>query len=643
MRKSNTIYLSKALSSEDYYHSEFIKAVCEKYNIINYIKFLKFDIITPYIKYTCPNCEAKFDASWEIVHNVKLRLLELKNGDPNGIFDYYYKSKDGKKYVMLISDVTSDGVDIIETDRLSAIRYHSKDLPEMTPTKFSTINNLFENMKYSLKNDNLKTFEEIANIWNLKCCPICNNQLIRKYPFTEARLYIDQDFGHFKAREYWPQKLKSSVVSFIDYEKEKKDFLRSSPLFQRRITDEIKQERSNFAFENQFTTPFLKNANNFILKCDVQSSTNNTHIVQDKDFLKNYLSHLINLESNIIFMSQRLKDLYLLRGENDRDIAFESNFPVYESIQTIEHKIKGLNSKLETATQERNMIKNSSLSFREEKMPSQPQKPTLLKSHFFNKKKIEAQNAQLMDEYEEAMRQFDIKVIDTKEKNRLAKEKAMQERNRIMIEYNQTIDDYTQKIAFARNEIKKLRDEKKEYPSKSLGKKQMIDTEISLVEDALKESFKCRNEMYSYNIVFDKYRNIVALTTFYEYLMAGRCESLDGANGAYNIYENEIRLDAIITQLDEIKIKLDEIKQNQYMIYKTMKDIESSLKHLNASMDKAVKALESIDTKATTMNNYLANISQNSEVIAHNTAVSAYYSKKNAELTNALGFMVALK
>ena len=42
------------------------------------------------------------------------------------------------------------------------------------------------------------------------------------------------------------------------------------------------------------------------------------------------------------------------------------------------------------------------------------------------------------------------------------------------------------------------------------------------------------------------------------------------------------------------------------------------------------------------MTEYMAHISQNSDVIAHNTAVTAYYSKINAELTDALGFMVAL-
>ena len=36
-------------------------------------------------------------------------------------------------------------------------------------------------------------------------------------------------------------------------------------------------------------------------------------------------------------------------------------------------------------------------------------------------------------------------------------------------------------------------------------------------------------------------------------------------------------------------------------------------------------------------------IAKNSDVIAHNTAATAYYAKKNAELTNAMGYLVALR
>ena len=42
------------------------------------------------------------------------------------------------------------------------------------------------------------------------------------------------------------------------------------------------------------------------------------------------------------------------------------------------------------------------------------------------------------------------------------------------------------------------------------------------------------------------------------------------------------------------------------------------------------------------MNKYLDVIAQNSDVIAYNTAATAYYSKINAELTDTLCFLTAL-
>ena len=127
-------------------------------------------------------------------------------------------------------------------------------------------------------------------------------------------------------------------------------------------------------------------------------------------------------------------------------------------------------------------------------------------------------------------------------------------------------------------------------------------------------------------MIFGKYRNVVALSTFYEYLMAGRCTQLEGADGAYNIYENELRTNMIIE-------KLDEIKDNQHMTYSALKAINNSLDYLESTMSTALNSIQKD----------VAHIAQNSDVIAHNTAITAYYSKVNAELTNALGYMVAFK
>ena len=68
------------------------------------------------------------------------------------------------------------------------------------------------------------------------------------------------------------------------------------------------------------------------------------------------------------------------------------------------------------------------------------------------------------------------------------------------------------------------------------------------------------------------------VSSIYEYLCAGRCTTLEGHEGAYNILELEIRLDRIITQLDRVIENLEAIRANQYTLY-------SCLKESNRKMD----------------------------------------------------------
>lgn len=74
-------------------------------------------------------------------------------------------------------------------------------------------------------------------------------------------------------------------------------------------------------------------------------------------------------------------------------------------------------------------------------------------------------------------------------------------------------------------------------------------------------------KLYSQNIVYAKYRNIVAIATIYEYFDSGRCTELEGSNGAYNMYEGEIRSNIIIASLSQIISDLGQIKNNQYALY----------------------------------------------------------------------------
>ena len=185
----------------------------------------------------------------------------------------------------------------------------------------------------------------------------------------------------------------------------------------------------------------------------------------------------------------------------------------------------------------------------------------------------------------------------------------------------------------------------------------VVRDEIQEATALLKKTVKTKNELYALNIVFGKYRNFVALCSFYEYLLSGRCSSLEGTGGAYNIYESEIRANRIISRLSDIISSLGQIQENQYLAYEKLQNIDSELEILNNKTDKALSALKNIgdyassiyskassiadSSKATAL--YSSNIAQNTAVTAYNTARTAYYTQKNAELTNALGYLIALK
>ena len=74
-------------------------------------------------------------------------------------------------------------------------------------------------------------------------------------------------------------------------------------------------------------------------------------------------------------------------------------------------------------------------------------------------------------------------------------------------------------------------------------------------------------EAYDKGLLYGKYRNFVPVCSICEYLESGRCSELGGPDGAYNLFEQEIRANMVITQLGSILSKLDRIQANQAMLY----------------------------------------------------------------------------
>lgn len=331
--------------------------------------------------------------------------------------------------------------------------------------------------------------------------------------------------------------------------------------------------------------------------------------------LKEYLQNLIKMEINIYSLSKRLEELYYTQFDAYRKAIFGANLPVYEKkrkIADIEICLKDCIAKIE-------QYKAGNIGIT---VPTAPAEPVYKTPNFLNKKKILAENEEIKAQYLLNVKEYESQLHEYEhQKDRMIAE-AQNEAENIKVTLEQ-LKAESQKgkdgslLVSSASEIKKI-----------------IDDEVREAEDFLKKLYECRNGLYAYEIVFGKYRNVVALSTFYEYLMAGRCTALEGADGAYNLYENQIRADMIIGQLSQVIEKLDDIKDSQYMIYSELQTVNRSLDHLNKTMDSALVSIQNMEKD-------VANISKNTAVIAHNTAVTAHYAKINAELTNALGFMVA--
>ena len=86
--------------------------------------------------------------------------------------------------------------------------------------------------------------------------------------------------------------------------------------------------------------------------------------------------------------------------------------------------------------------------------------------------------------------------------------------------------------------------------------------------------------LYSQNVIYAKYRNFVAVATLFEYIDSGRCFQLEGPNGAYNLYEGELRSDVIISSLNNIISNLEAIRNNQYTLYQSIENANATTREL---------------------------------------------------------------
>lgn len=376
------------------------------------------------------------------------------------------------------------------------------------------------------------------------------------------------------------------------------------------------------------------------------------NIKSNKQSLIEYIQSLISIETDIISLKKRYSILQKDLFEN-----ILKNFEEYSEIEdvVVNSKKELLNNikELERKIQDKPEL-TFSIILERPKKPSkphfnviEPELPIYLKSNIFNKKKIELENEKLRLNYELELKEYQSKLEEYKEKQKKYERDIIKYKEEVLLceerelklnkeKYEDDLKKYNTEKEKILIELEKEREkldcldknyvEEKEkvfIKNDKYNELKSIIYEMDYIKTIIEKNIELENKLYSKGVIYIKYREYVSLTRFYDYLLSGRCDSLDGAMGAYNLYEQEIRSDVIISKLDKIELSLEDIKNNQVHIYNELVKINNSLDLINGQL-LVNNILQAVQIEQ------LDKIIDNTDKIAYNTQVTAYYAEKMA-------------
>lgn len=193
-----------------------------------------------------------------------------------------------------------------------------------------------------------------------------------------------------------------------------------------------------------------------------------------------------------------------------------------------------------------------------------------------------------------------------------------------MSDYEKAMEVYKKRCAEA-DEKNEAKDQA--YQTAMENYNERLETYKGTCQKAVDDIFRARNELnqaliifYHLDVIYPKYRNLVAVTTIYEYLASGRCDTLEGADGAYNLYEMELRQNIIIGQLSSVLDSLEQIKSNQFTLYNEIKEANQKTADLLSNVADNTKFSAYANEETAKAN----------AIIAQNTEATKYYTAFNA-------------
>ena len=193
--------------------------------------------------------------------------------------------------------------------------------------------------------------------------------------------------------------------------------------------------------------------------------------------------------------------------------------------------------------------------------------------------------------------------------------------NAVEEDYRKQVEEYNRRVSAEQRRLTSERNEKL-----------LLESEENQIKTSISKNKQFLSNLYSLNIIYPKYRKLEYVCSLYEYLCSGRCTQLEGHEGGYNILEQEVRMNYIITQLDQVRNNLNSLQNSQRQLYDVVTSSNEQISSITKSNEKMVEQLNR-------MGNQTENIDTKIKEIQKNSELSSYYTERSCKLQEYMSWM----
>lgn len=166
-----------------------------------------------------------------------------------------------------------------------------------------------------------------------------------------------------------------------------------------------------------------------------------------------------------------------------------------------------------------------------------------------------------------------------------------------------------------------------------------LDQRITVQRSNIARFKAMLEKLYSQNVIYPSFHDIVAVNQLREYIAMGLCDTLEGTTGAYSQYMQDVRINRICSSIEDMKKQLTSaIHASQNALLHEMRATNDRISDMNISLSTSVSTLSSslhqyqqainqssanVSACLSTANQMLRNIETAANANTHNQYVAA--------------------